>query len=110
MLVLLKDKYPKLWKQLKEIAEKHDMKLSEFYSSASKNGDDTSYGDTSYLVGIGEYGYNETGYIFARVSKHENLNETDYDVRETVCFEKNGKLNEEQLEKISNLLEGKQNG
>lgn len=103
MLVLLKDKYPKLWKQLKEIAEKHDMKLSEFYSSASKYA-----GDTAYLVGIGEYGYNETGYIYARVSKNEN-DKVIY-TKETLCYEQNGKLNAELLEKISNLLEGKQNG
>lgn len=103
MLVLLKDKYPKLWKQLKEIAEKHDMKLSEFYSSASKS--DMEF---DYLMVLGERGYDDVGYILARVSQNEN-DRVIY-TRETLCFEQNGKLNEEQLEKISNLLGGKQNG
>lgn len=102
----MKRKHPKLWEQLKEIAEKHDMKLNTYASYASKVD-----GDTEYLIGIGDYGYDEIPYILAKAVKRDAYSNKDYDVRETVCFEKNGKLNTEQLEKISNLLEEwKQNG
>lgn len=99
----MKTKHPKLWKQLKEIAEKHDMKLSEFNASAFKSG-----GEIEYVIGIGEYGYDDIGYIVARA--YQNENDRVIYTRETLCKAQNGKLNEEQLEKISNLLEGKQNG
>ena len=105
MLHTLKKDHPKLWKQLKEIAEKHDMQVSEFNSSASKTD-----GVIQYRIALGERGYESQGYIFASVVKNNNYSDKDYETRETVCFEQNGKLNEEQLEKISNLLEGKQNG